>query len=182
MNDVFDEDLMKELGIDPQSFKDEQADAAKKTPRPVTAKPAASMPADDEVTDGVKVQPKNPVPPVRPKAAAPENDSKPKVAPPQGAVPAKPPGPAPAKPVPENHGQEARQEVVSDDIPINLAAVMARKSIKLKDVLDLKVGEVMEFKKLPQDPIDLVANGKLIAKAELVLVDGKIGVRIVKLM
>lgn len=171
MNDVFDEDLMKELGIDPHEFKEEQKDTAKKPPRP--AAPKTATPVDDEVTDEVKMPAKSPVPQQRPRATSPEIDPRPKTAPPQSA--------SPAKPTPTLDKPGSGAESISDDIPINIAAVIARKSVKLKDVLDLKVGEVMEFKKLPQDPIDLVANGKLIAKAELVLVDGKIGVRIVKL-
>lgn len=71
---------------------------------------------------------------------------------------------------------------VSQDIPVQLAVVLAKQALKLQDILALKIGDVMDFKKAPQDPIDLVANGKLVAKAELVMVDGKMGVRILKLV
>ncbi|HLD44936.1 MAG TPA: FliM/FliN family flagellar motor switch protein, partial [bacterium] len=68
------------------------------------------------------------------------------------------------------------------EIPVQMAAVLAKKTMRLSEILTLNVGEVLEFKKQPNEPLDLVANGKLVAKAELVVVDGKLGVRIVKLV
>ncbi len=66
---------------------------------------------------------------------------------------------------------------------VNLfSAVLSKKSLKLQSILDFKPGDVVEFKKLPHDLLDLVANGKLVAKAELVLIDGQLGARIVKLI
>jgi flagellar motor switch protein FliN/FliY len=59
---------------------------------------------------------------------------------------------------------------------------MAKQSVRLKDILQLKVGDVMDFKRATTEPVDLVGNGKLVAKAELVLVDGKVGVRVLKLI
>ena len=70
----------------------------------------------------------------------------------------------------------------SGEVPVHLAAVIGKKTITLRDVMELKMGEVLDFKKQPQDPIDLVANGKLVAKAELVMIDGRVGARIIKLI
>lgn len=64
------------------------------------------------------------------------------------------------------------------DIPTQLVAVLGKKNVTLKDVLDLKPGEIVELKKMPQEAIDLVANGKLVARGELVLVDGRLGIQI----
>jgi flagellar motor switch protein FliN len=161
MNDVFDEDLIKELGLDPSDFKNpgaEGAPAPKKKPvtKPV-AKPAAKA-------EGVP-----PKPAAKPVAAKPK------------AEPAPAPAPAPkVDTAPDDlsdHGKNLTQ-----NIPVQLVAVLAKKAMKLKDVIQMKTGEVLEFRKMPEEPIDLVANGKLVAKADLVLVDGKVGARIVKLV
>lgn len=69
-------------------------------------------------------------------------------------------------------------ENLAQDMPVQLVAVLAKRTMSLRDLLSIRQGEVLEFKKLPQESIDLVANGKLIAKGELVLVDGKIALQI----
>jgi len=161
MNDVFDEELIKELGLDPEDIHGPKERNAKRPIRPA-AKTPVKVPAK-----ATQPPEKKPVQPQAPEPQAPE--------------PKAPAAPQPAKPkVPETLEDQATR--ISQDIPVHLAAVLAKKSVKLKDILELKTGEVLEFKKLPQEPLDLVANGKLIAKAELVLIDGKIGARIVKLI
>lgn len=67
---------------------------------------------------------------------------------------------------------------VVEDMPIQMVGVLAKKTMTLKDVLALKQGEVVDMKKLPGEHIDLVANGKLIARGQLVLIDGSMGIQI----
>ena len=67
------------------------------------------------------------------------------------------------------------------DIPIQIVAVLGKKSTTVKDVVALRMGQVVELGRLPNEAVDLVANGKLIAKGELVEVDGRLGVRILKI-
>lgn len=64
------------------------------------------------------------------------------------------------------------------DMPVQVVAVLGKRSMSMKEVLNLKPGEILELKKLPQESIDLVANGKLLARGELVLIDGKVGVQV----
>ena len=71
---------------------------------------------------------------------------------------------------------------LSEDMPVQVVAVLGKRTMTLKDVIGLKQGEVIELKKLPQETIDLVANGKLMARGELVLVDGKLGIQIKQLV
>lgn len=168
-NDVFDEDLMRELGLDPEDI------ANVKIPPPPQKKPATAAPQPQAAPRPAAPQPKSP----SPKAPTPAEESSytDKI-----QTPADPPSsPQPARSaVPMNaagHGER-----IAQGIPVHLAAVLAKKSIPLREVVELSVGEVVDFKKLPEEPIDLVANGKLVAKAELVMIDGKIGARIVKLV
>lgn len=168
MNDVFDEDLMKELGLDPDEVattpKPGSAPARKPTPPP----PPSAAPGPQQAA-----QP--PRPPVPPRPAAPRPPAPP--ARPQQAAPQ-----GPAEPDAREINTEAHALRMTEDLPVHLAAVLAKKTIVLKDIVDLRVGEIVDFKKAPQEPLDLVANGKLIAKAEMVLVDGRLGAKIVKLV
>lgn len=70
---------------------------------------------------------------------------------------------------------------LSPDIPVQMVVVMGRKAVTVKDLLGLRMGQVIEMDKMPAEAVDLVANGKIIGKGELVEVDGKLGVRVLKL-
>lgn len=71
---------------------------------------------------------------------------------------------------------------LSPDIPVQVVVVMGKKSVTVKDLLGLRMGQVIDMEKLPTEPVDIVAQGKVIAKGELVEVDGKLGVRILRIL
>lgn len=173
-SDVLDDDLMKELGI---SEDDVKATAAPGAPRPaVPPKTSATTPARPTAAAPVAVRPGAPAP-----AAAKPVAPRPAASPPVAAKPAAPPAAKAPAAAPEVELGEHNARVAAD-IPVQLAVVMAKQALRLKDILQLKIGDVMDFKRAPSEPVDLVGNGKLVAKAELVLVDGKVGVRILKLI
>ncbi len=176
MDEVFDEELMKELGLEPEELKEGKAAQKPKAEQGAQAKPSPKTP-------GAKPKPGSPTPQA-PKAPKPAQK------------PAEKPAPKQAKPFiqsPATTGQqkkmpsqpvspESQAKKMSHEIPVQIAAVLAKKTVRLSDVLAMNVGEVLDFKKIYNEPIDLVANGKLVAKAELVMVEGKLGVRIIKLV
>lgn len=84
----------------------------------------------------------------------------------------------------ETGGEESRKEILelSADMPVQVVVVMGRKGVTVKDLLDLQGGQVVEMDCAPTDPVEIVAAGKVIAKGELVEVDGKLGVRILQLL
>jgi flagellar motor switch protein FliN len=84
------------------------------------------------------------------------------------------------KPVHEDRGLADDVLDMASDIPVQIVAVMGKKTITMQDMLNLRIGEVVEMSRPVNEMVDLVANGKLIAKGELVDIDGKLGVRIVK--
>ena len=100
--------------------------------------------------------------------------SEPKAPPPRNPTSNPVPPSAPAKVDPRSAGLTA-------DVPIQLVAVMGKKTITIKEILSLSKGQVIELNRFPNEAIDLVANGKLMAKGELVEIDGKLGVRIIKI-
>ena len=71
---------------------------------------------------------------------------------------------------------------LSADVPVKLVAVLGKKSISLKDLFQLKQGQVIDLERPPSEVVDLVANGQLVGRGELVEIDGKLGVRILKML
>jgi flagellar motor switch protein FliN len=87
---------------------------------------------------------------------------------------------SPAPSAPKASGA-ARNAGLAADVPVQVVAVMGKKTITVRDLVDMKKGQVVELNRFPNEAIDLVANGKLMAKGELVEIDGKLGVRIIKI-
>ncbi|PIR25484.1 MAG: hypothetical protein COX62_06370 [Deltaproteobacteria bacterium CG_4_10_14_0_2_um_filter_43_8] len=71
---------------------------------------------------------------------------------------------------------------LASDVPVQLIAIMAKKTISMQDLAAFHKGSVIELNRPPSEQVDLVANGKLVARGELVEIDGKLGVRIIKLI
>jgi flagellar motor switch protein FliN/FliY len=51
----------------------------------------------------------------------------------------------------------------------------------LRDVLALGAGSVVEFRRAPDEPVDLLVNGRVVARAAVVVVQGNYGVRITEI-
>lgn len=51
----------------------------------------------------------------------------------------------------------------------------------LRDVLALGAGSVVEFRRSPDEPVDLLVNGRVVARAMVVVVQGNYGVRITEI-
>lgn len=87
-----------------------------------------------------------------------------------------------SEPLPE--GPVPIQELLdlSPDLSVPVIVVMGRKSVTVKDLLALRMGQVVDLNRNPSEPVDLVAAGKVIGKGELVEIDGQLGVRILKLL
>ncbi len=68
------------------------------------------------------------------------------------------------------------------DVTLNLAVELGRKEMQVKEILSLGPGKIIELDKLTGEPVDLLVNGKLLAKGEVVVVDENFGVRITELI
>lgn len=64
------------------------------------------------------------------------------------------------------------------DVPLQVTVELGRTRMKIKDVLDLGKGSIIELDKLAGEPIDVLVNGKLIAKGEVVVIDESFGIKI----
>lgn len=64
------------------------------------------------------------------------------------------------------------------DIPLRVTVELGRTQVMIKDLLQLGQGSVLELDKLAGEPLEILVNGKLIAKGEVVVVNEKFGVRL----
>ncbi|MGE5620315.1 MAG: flagellar motor switch protein FliN [Sphingomonadaceae bacterium] len=64
------------------------------------------------------------------------------------------------------------------DVPLRISVVLGKTSMSIRDVLALGPGSVVELDKMAGEPVDIVANEKLIARGEVVVVDENFGVRV----
>jgi len=64
------------------------------------------------------------------------------------------------------------------DIPLEVTVELGRTRMALRELLALAAGSVVELAKLAGDPLDVLVNGKLVARGEAVMVNDKFGVRL----
>lgn len=68
-----------------------------------------------------------------------------------------------------------------DSIPVRLAVEVGMASMTIARMFELQPGAVVVLERQVDEPLDIRVNGTLIARGEIVAVDGKYGVRIVEL-
>jgi flagellar motor switch protein FliN len=66
------------------------------------------------------------------------------------------------------------------DIPMKVVVELGRTVLKIKEILDLGIGSIIELNKLSGEPVDILVNGRKIAKGEVVVIDEYFGVRITR--
>jgi flagellar motor switch protein FliN/FliY len=64
-----------------------------------------------------------------------------------------------------------------ENIDVVLTVEVGNAEIKIRDLLRLNEGSVIELDRLAGDPLDILANGTMIAKGEVVMVGERFGVR-----
>ena len=64
------------------------------------------------------------------------------------------------------------------DIPVTLSMEIGRTSVSIKDLLQLAKGSVVELDRMAGEPLDVLVNGTLVARGEVVVVNDKFGVRL----
>jgi flagellar motor switch protein FliN/FliY len=68
--------------------------------------------------------------------------------------------------------------LANSDIPLKVSVELGRTQIIVKDLLQLGQGSVLELDKLAGEPLEILVNGKLVAKGEVVVVNEKFGIRL----
>ena len=68
------------------------------------------------------------------------------------------------------------------DIPVRLSVEVGSTALKLSELMDLAEGSVVELDRQSHELLDIMANGTLIAKGEVVTVNGRFGIRVVEVI
>ena len=88
----------------------------------------------------------------------------------------------------ENEAEAQVEETVTDktgldnlkvleNIEVKLTVEVGSTELKIRDLLRLNEGSVVELERLAGDPLDILANGVKIAKGEVVMVGERFGIR-----
>ena len=64
------------------------------------------------------------------------------------------------------------------DIPVDMSVEIGRVPVPIRELLQYSKGSVVELERLVGDPLDVMVNGTLVAKGEVVVVNDKFGVRL----
>lgn len=72
----------------------------------------------------------------------------------------------------------AGKPLAAEDIPLNMIVEVGRLQISVQKLLELQPGNVLELNIRPEDGVNLVVNGRIIAKGELLRLGEALGVRI----
>jgi flagellar motor switch protein FliN/FliY len=64
------------------------------------------------------------------------------------------------------------------DVQVELAVEIGRVKLPLRDLLSLAPGAVLELDRAADAPVDVLVNGCLVARGEVVVIDGEFGVRV----
>jgi flagellar motor switch protein FliN/FliY len=78
-------------------------------------------------------------------------------------------------------GPERKPRIM--DIPVNVQVVLGSKRLPMAALFDLSRGSVLEFDKKVGEPVDLLANERLIARGEIqVTDDGRLSISITEIV
>ena len=69
---------------------------------------------------------------------------------------------------------------VLQNISVTLSIEVGRTSIKIKDLMRLTQGSVVELDRIAGEPLDLLVNNTVVAQGEIVLVNDRYGVRLTR--
>ncbi len=67
------------------------------------------------------------------------------------------------------------------DVELPVRVRIGTKTVLLKDVLNMDIGSIVELDQLANEPLDVLIGDKIIAKGEVIIVDGNFGVQIVEI-
>ncbi|HWW64303.1 MAG TPA: flagellar motor switch protein FliN [Sphingomonadaceae bacterium] len=77
-------------------------------------------------------------------------------------------------------GIPARNYKMLADIPLRLSVEVGSTSLRLSELLELAEGSVVELDRQANELLDILVNGTLVAKGEVVTVNGRFGIRVVE--
>lgn len=88
---------------------------------------------------------------------------------------------APLTPSQES-GQPLKDLEFLVDVDLEVSVELGRAEMSLRDVLGLGPGVVIELNKLAGEPVDILVNGKLVGRGEVVVIEEMFGVRVTEII
>ena len=67
------------------------------------------------------------------------------------------------------------------DVPFEVTVELGRSNKSIKEILDFSPGTIIELNKLAGEPVDVLVNGKFVAKGEVVVIEENFGIRITEI-
>ena len=71
---------------------------------------------------------------------------------------------------------------VLQSIPVTISVEVGKTSLKIRDLLRLTQGSVVELERLAGEPLDLLVNNTVVAQGEVVLVNDRYGIRLTRVI
>ena len=71
---------------------------------------------------------------------------------------------------------------VLENIPVTLSIEVGRAVIKIRDLMRLTQGSVVELDRIAGEPLDLFVNNTVVAQGEVVLVNDRYGIRLTRVV
>ena len=68
------------------------------------------------------------------------------------------------------------------DVPLEVTVELGRTSKSIADILDFGPGKIIELNRIAGEPIEVLVNGKYVAKGEVVVIEESFGVRITEIV
>lgn len=68
------------------------------------------------------------------------------------------------------------------DVPLGVSVELGRVRMPVRELLSLTAGSVIELAKLAGEPLDVLINGRAVARGEAVMVNEKFGVRLTEIV
>ena len=68
------------------------------------------------------------------------------------------------------------------DVPLEVTVELGRTNKAIADILDFAPGTIIELDKIAGEPVDVLVNGKLVAKGEVVVIEENFGVRVTEII
>jgi flagellar motor switch protein FliN/FliY len=68
------------------------------------------------------------------------------------------------------------------DVPVNLTVELGSCHMPLREVLQLSPASVVQLDQMADDPVHLSVNNKLVARGEVVVVEGRFGIKITEML
>lgn len=83
----------------------------------------------------------------------------------------------------ENTGMTGQENIgLIKDVPLEVTVELGRTTKSISDILDFSPGTIIELDRIAGEPIDVLVNGKFVAKGEVVVIEESFGVRITEII